>query len=166
MTVGAVPARSGKTGSVDSPLTRPVEAFVARFAPVLVALAAESRLGTPDKLPGDVALEALNLASAFVDADGRHTDEELRAVLAVFGRLFDTVARAGTPAGLRVAGLLAGNRTFLDRPSALFVLRRARRARRQGRAVKALCGTLFHSHADPSRHQVCVVCRDLAAAAR
>ncbi len=39
-------------------------------------------------------------------------------------------------------------------------------ARRQGRAVKALCGTLFHPHADPSRHPVCVVCRDLAAAAR
>ena len=39
-------------------------------------------------------------------------------------------------------------------------------ARRQGRAVKALCGTLFHPHADPSRHPVCVVCRELAAAAR
>lgn len=37
-------------------------------------------------------------------------------------------------------------------------------ARRQGRAVKALCGTLFHPHADPSRLPVCVVCRDLAAA--
>ncbi|MDP8937898.1 MAG: AAA family ATPase [Actinomycetota bacterium] len=105
---------------MDSPLTRPVEDFVARFAPVLVALAAESRLATPDKLPDDVALEALNLASAFVDADGRHTDEELWAVLAVFGRRFDTVARAGSPAGLRVAGLLAGKRTFLDGPSALF----------------------------------------------
>ncbi len=39
-------------------------------------------------------------------------------------------------------------------------------ARRHGRAVKALCGTLFHPHADPSRHPVCVVCRELAAAAR
>jgi DUF3039 family protein len=36
-------------------------------------------------------------------------------------------------------------------------------ARKQGRAVKALCGTLFHPHADPSRHPVCVVCRELAA---
>jgi hypothetical protein len=35
-------------------------------------------------------------------------------------------------------------------------------ARREGRAVKALCGTLFHPHADPSRHPVCVVCVDLA----
>ncbi len=39
-------------------------------------------------------------------------------------------------------------------------------ARKQGRAVKALCGTLFHPHADPSRLPVCVVCKDLAASYR
>ena len=38
------------------------------------------------------------------------------------------------------------------------------RARKQGRAVKALCGTLFHPHTDPSRLPVCVVCQELAAA--
>ena len=37
-------------------------------------------------------------------------------------------------------------------------------ARKQGRAVKALCGTLFQPHADPSRLSVCVVCQELAAA--
>jgi len=37
-------------------------------------------------------------------------------------------------------------------------------ARKSGRPVKALCGTLFRPHTDPSRHPVCVVCRDLAAA--
>lgn len=37
-------------------------------------------------------------------------------------------------------------------------------ARKQGRPVKALCGTLFQPHADPSRLPVCVVCQDLAAA--
>ena len=36
-------------------------------------------------------------------------------------------------------------------------------ARKAGRAVKALCGTLFHLHADPSRLPVCVVCQELAA---
>jgi hypothetical protein len=35
-------------------------------------------------------------------------------------------------------------------------------ARRQGRAVKALCGTLFRPHADPSKLPICVVCADLA----
>ena len=39
-------------------------------------------------------------------------------------------------------------------------------ARRQGRAVKALCGTLFYPHVDPSRLPVCVVCQDLAAGYR
>ncbi len=39
-------------------------------------------------------------------------------------------------------------------------------ARKEGRAVKALCGTLFHPHADPSRLPVCVVCQELAAAWR
>jgi hypothetical protein len=37
-------------------------------------------------------------------------------------------------------------------------------ARKQGRAVKALCGTLFHPHADPAKLPVCVVCQELAAA--
>jgi hypothetical protein len=36
-------------------------------------------------------------------------------------------------------------------------------ARKQGRAVKALCGTLFYPHTDPGRLQICVVCADLAA---
>lgn len=36
-------------------------------------------------------------------------------------------------------------------------------ARKAGRAVKALCGTLFHPHADPTRLPVCVVCQELAA---
>jgi hypothetical protein len=39
-------------------------------------------------------------------------------------------------------------------------------ARRQGRATRALCGTLFYPHTDPSRLPVCVVCQDLAAAWR
>ena len=39
-------------------------------------------------------------------------------------------------------------------------------ARRANRAVKALCGTSFHPHPDPSRLPVCVVCQDLAAAWR
>jgi Protein of unknown function (DUF3039) len=39
-------------------------------------------------------------------------------------------------------------------------------ARKEGRAVKALCGTLFRPHRDPSQLPVCVVCVDLAAAYR
>ena len=110
----------GQTWPVDSPLTRPVESFVREFAPVLVDLVADLPLAKADKLPDDVALEAFNLAAAFIDADGRHTDEELFAFISVFAARFDTVARAGSPPALRAAGLLAGKRTFLDTPSPLF----------------------------------------------
>jgi hypothetical protein len=110
----------GQTGPVDSPLSRPVESFVREFSPVLVDLVAGLPLAKADKLPDDVALEAFNLAAAFIDADGRHTDEELFAFIGVFAARFDTVARAGSPPALRAAGLLAGKRTFLDTPSPLF----------------------------------------------
>ncbi len=112
----------GQTWPVESPLSRPVESFVREFAPMLVDLVAGLPLAKADKLPDDVALEAFNLAAAFVDADGRHTDEELSAFISVFAARFDTVARAGSPPALRAAGLLAGKRTFLDAPSPLFDL--------------------------------------------
>jgi hypothetical protein len=112
----------GHTWPMESPLARPVESFVREFAPVLVDLVAGLPLAKADKLPDDVALEAFNLAAAFVDADGRHTDEELSAFISVFAARFDTVARAGSPPALRAAGLLAGKRTFLDAPSPLFDL--------------------------------------------
>src|SRR5215218_6561496 len=105
---------------VDNPLNRPVEAFVRDFAPVLVDLVSGLPGAGADKLPDDVALEAFNLAAAFIDADGRHTDEELEAFISVFAARFDTVARAGSPPALRAAGLLAGKRAFLDTPSPLF----------------------------------------------
>jgi hypothetical protein len=105
---------------VDTTLRRPVEAFIAEFTPVLVGLVPDSGSAVAAKLPGDVALEAFNLAAAFIDADGRHTDEELAGFIAVFASRFDTVAAAAAPAALRAAGLLSGRRTFLDGPSPLF----------------------------------------------
>ena len=90
------------------------------FAPVLVELVRDLPLAKADKLPQDVALEAFNLTAAFIDADGRHTDDELWAFVHVFAAHFDTVARAGNPPALRAAGLLTGRRTFLDAPSPLF----------------------------------------------
>jgi Cdc6-like AAA superfamily ATPase len=133
---------------VDSPLSRPVESFVADFAPVLVDLVADLPMAQADKLPGDVALEAFNLVAAFVDADGRHTDEELWAFVAVFAARFDTVARAASPAALRAAGLLAGRRTFLDAPSALFdLLVRADLARGTNHAWRYYLAAVDIAHA-------------------
>ncbi len=103
-------------------LRRAVDGFVVAVAPALTRLAGESRIADTEKLSGDVALEAFNLTAAFVDADGRHTDDELDAFIDVFGPRFDTVARAASPSAMRAAGLLTGSRTFLDAPSALFDL--------------------------------------------
>ena len=105
---------------MDTPLRRPVDVFVDEFTPVLVDLVSDLGVVDPAKLPGDVALEAFNLAAAFIDADGRHTDEELAGFVSVFASRFDTVAAAASPAALRAAGLLSGRRTFLDAPSPLF----------------------------------------------
>ena len=93
-----------------------------RWRPPSPAWPGESRIADTDKLAGDVALEAFNLTAAFVDADGRHTDDELDAFIDVFGPRFDTVARAASPNAMRAAGLLTGSRTFLDAPSPLFDL--------------------------------------------
>ncbi|MGI8809883.1 MAG: AAA family ATPase [Acidimicrobiales bacterium] len=133
---------------MDSPLSEPVERFVAEFAPVLVDLVANLPLAKADRLPDDVALEALNLVAAFIDADGRHTDEELWAFVQVFAARFDTVARAATPPALRVAGLLAGRRTFLDRPSPLFeVLVQADRRGGSGHAWRYYLASVAVAHA-------------------
>ncbi|MDQ4097114.1 MAG: hypothetical protein M3144_04515, partial [Actinomycetota bacterium] len=107
---------------MESALSRPVDAFVTDLAPVLVRLGEEMKVARPQKLLDDVALEAFNLAAAFVDADGVHTEAELWAFVVVFGPRFDTVARAASPPALRASGLLTGRRTFLDAPSALFDL--------------------------------------------
>ncbi|MDQ2825903.1 MAG: hypothetical protein M3Y04_02865, partial [Actinomycetota bacterium] len=121
---------------MDSPLARPVNAFIDVVAPVLIELVAgltptpsdassggrklreDEHLG--DKLLEDIGLEALNLVAAFIDSDGRHTDDELWAFVHVFAGRFDTVARAASPDALRSAGLLTGRRAFLDAPSSLF----------------------------------------------
>ena len=108
---------------MDSPLTRPIEAFIADLAQLLASLVPpRPGLVRNDKLRNDVALEAFNLTAAFIDADGVHTDEELWALVAVFAGRFDTGAWAASPSTLRTTGLLTGKRTFLDTPSSLFDL--------------------------------------------
>ncbi|MGH9277379.1 MAG: AAA family ATPase [Acidimicrobiales bacterium] len=107
---------------MQSPLTEPVETFIAGLVPVLIDLARDSGLPAPDKLRDDVALEAFNLAAALIDADGVHTDSELWAFVAVFAGRFETVAWAASPSTLRNTGLLTGKRTFVDTPSTMLSL--------------------------------------------
>ena len=65
-------------------------------------------------------LEAYNLVAAFIDADERHTDDEVWALLTTFGPRMETVLVYATPEDVRAAGLLKGKRTWLDKPTVLF----------------------------------------------
>lgn len=75
----------------------------------------------PERFPADVTNEAFNLTAAMVDADHRHTDDELDALIDVFGpRLGDTGLLMATPATLRGSTLVAGRGAWLDSDSELF----------------------------------------------
>jgi hypothetical protein len=95
-------------------------------APVAEAVqnlsAAAGRPTTIESAIDDVTVEAFNLCCAIVDADGRHTDDELWALLATFGPRFPTQLSLAQPDDVRRAGLLVGRKAWLDKPSALFDL--------------------------------------------
>ncbi|MDQ1445526.1 MAG: hypothetical protein QOI20_1990 [Acidimicrobiaceae bacterium] len=103
-----------------SPLTEPVERFVRELGPVLDRIAADARMQSSHPGGQDVTLEAYNLATAFIDADGLHTDEELWALIETFGPRFETMLGMATPADVRTARLVVGHRAWLDTPSVLF----------------------------------------------
>jgi hypothetical protein len=109
------PAEAGGAAVLDDA----VRAFVDALAPALEALAASVETVDARRLRVDVEVEAYNLACAFIDADGLHTDDELWALIAVFGHRLPSDLGRATPAHIRDAGLVAGRRTLLDRPSAL-----------------------------------------------
>ncbi|MEO6120951.1 MAG: hypothetical protein ABIW46_09970, partial [Acidimicrobiales bacterium] len=100
---------------MKSLLEQPVARFVAELSPVLAAIGGE--VATSER---DVALEAFNIAVAFVDADGRATDDELWALVTTFAPRFDTMLAYATPEDVRRAGLIDGKRRWLDAPSTLF----------------------------------------------
>ena len=96
-----------------------VTAFVGDLVPEVEALATTvSRIDT-SRLRSDVVVDAYNLACGFIDADGLHTDEELWALIRAFGPQMRTDLARTTPRALRDAGLVAGRRSYLERPSTL-----------------------------------------------
>lgn len=100
-------------------LTEPVERFVDDLTPELERLA--SSLPAPTgKARQDVALEAFNLATAMMDSDGLHTDEELLALIETFGPHLDTVLGMARPGDVRRAGLLRDKASWIDKPSVFF----------------------------------------------
>ncbi len=134
MPSGYAEARPDWPGMTEA-LRGEVQRFVDQLTPAVEALGAGVPALRADKLSGDVALEAFDIVAAFVDADGLHTDNELFALLGAFGPLLDSSLASASPADVRRAGLVAGRRTWVERPSALFEVLLAGDKRNRTRAA-------------------------------
>ena len=109
-------------GTALTGLADAVRQFIDDVTPAVQALGALVPTISGDKLAGDVALEAYDIAGAMVDADGLHTDNELLAMIETFGPRLRTELLRATPGDIRAASLLTGKRHWVERPSALFDL--------------------------------------------
>ena len=108
-------------------LGQAVDRFCAEVTPSLLEVtrpgtgaATDGVAASEADLAGDVAIEAYRIACAFIDSDGRHSDDELWPLIATFGGRFDTQLSGASPSQVREAGLLRGAARWLDRPSDLF----------------------------------------------
>ncbi len=108
-------------GVMSSVLVDPVAAFVDAIAEPLSSFYEQASRSSA-QARDDIGLEAFSLCCAMADADGRHTDDELWALLAAFGPRFPTQLSLATPDDVRRAGLLTGKRAWLNQPSAMFDL--------------------------------------------
>lgn len=102
------------------------------------------RLSGTDDHRDDCVIEASNLVAALIDADGRHTADELREWVGSIGARL-TPPMIVTPDALRSDDTFGGRRDWLSRPSTMFdLLARAdardgeRRANRYYTAAMAL----------------------------
>jgi len=105
---------------VSESLVEPTRRFIDDVSAALEAVSRDVRGVAPEDLRHDVALEAFNLVCGLVALDRRVSDDELWEILAAFGPLLDTQLAGATPEALRSSGLLDAQRTFADRPSAMF----------------------------------------------
>ncbi|HEX4978738.1 MAG TPA: AAA family ATPase [Acidimicrobiales bacterium] len=102
-------------------LVDPVSRFIEELTPVLAAIAGEVIPGVPPgNRPTEVTVEAYNLVAAFIDADNRQTDEELRAFITAFAPRMSSMLAYATPEDVRKAALIPGKRSWLAAPSLLF----------------------------------------------
>lgn len=104
----------------DLPLTDAVSAFIGDVTDALTDASAGVSGIRSDKLRDDVANEAFNLATAFVDADGAHSDDEIAGLIVAFAAHARTLLPYATTAQVREAGMLADKKAFLDQTSTLF----------------------------------------------
>src|SRR5918997_2831373 len=129
--------RDPRTGAATL-LDEAVRAFVDDLAPEVEALNPGVEDVDAARLRADVEVEAYNLTCAFIDAVGLHTDEELWALITVFGHRLPSDLGRATPAHVREAGLVVGRRAHLDRASGLTEVLAAADARDGGDRAERL----------------------------
>jgi len=103
---------------MDRGLTNGVTGFVDELAPALAQAAGRANLDD-DEARRLLLLEAFNLSAAFIDSDGRHTDEELWALVAAFAQ-HGHLPGVSTPETLRRSPMVVGTKAWLNKPSDLF----------------------------------------------
>lgn len=131
----------------------PLAGDVDRFVRTVTEVLAEVSGRDPAGLEADVVVEASNLVAAIADADGRASDDELRAYVVDVGPLLDP-ALVVSVAKLREMGALRGRARWLDQPSVLFDLLVRADARHGGRASHR-----YHDEALRLAHAVAAVDR-------
>ena len=104
-----------------------LEPVVASYIDALTGALAEATASVKDVdssgFGADVTNEAFNLSAAMVDADSRHTDDELNALIDVFGpRMPSTDLLRATPADLRGSTMIDGRSEWLETDTELFKL--------------------------------------------
>jgi Cdc6-like AAA superfamily ATPase len=109
---------------IDLGLDTAVTRFVDALTPVMQQVAERVPDGRPDKAGHDVAVEAYNLACAFIDLDGLATDDELWALIRAFSPRLDIPLLRATPSDVRRDGLTTGASAFLSVPSTMFEILR------------------------------------------
>jgi len=101
-------------------VTEAVHAFADDVTAALESVVASLDLPRQDQRFG-VVNEAFAIACAMVDADGRHTDTELRSLIATFGPLMPETQLAGArPETIRNSELIRQHRGVLDTPGVMF----------------------------------------------
>ena len=95
--------------------------YVDEFVTTVCRHLAELSGKAPDAHDGDVRREAANLVAALIDADARHTSDELDAYLDDIGPWLDPPLVA-TAAELQASGLIDGRRAWIDTVSTLYDL--------------------------------------------
>jgi hypothetical protein len=96
---------------IGDALAPPVRRFVSELSPVLRRL-------NQKVTEADVAVEAFDIVASFVDADERHSDDELAEVIVTFAPWLDHLV-GSTPAGLRDSDVVATRKWGKYQPSSM-----------------------------------------------